>query len=175
MQLNSVLNFVRQCQATAHAIPINTMKKLLSTLCILLLAGALAACTTTQTSTTANTPQAFAIRFTKAYHQGDVETIFKLIHWSDDAKAHPGLEDMLRGKIKIAAHHRKQRTKQQGGISHITTREPSYSNGKKQAEVPVTVQFKNGKKHTKSIHMVWVKNRWMIGGDKEQVSKPKTQ
>lgn len=141
------------------------MKKLLPALSALLMAFALVAC-----SNSGNTPQAAAKQFFEAMSKGDADTVLKLMHMpdmkkevGDDKEKQEAIEDLMRGKMKMMVQEAKKDAEKKGGVAEIITGEPTYTgDDKKQAEVELTMKFKNGEENTTKVQLISTESGWKI-------------
>lgn len=113
------------------------MKRLLAGILTLFLAFSLTAC-----GSGGSSPEKVAERYVELVYKGDADGVMKLIALKSGDKDEPGVEDMLRGKIKSMMAKAQEKADKAGGVKDITVAPANYSEDKKRADVEVTVTFK---------------------------------
>ncbi|MFD1244876.1 DUF4878 domain-containing protein [Paralysiella testudinis] len=113
------------------------MKRLLAGILSLLMAFSLAAC-----GSGGSSPEKVAERYVELVYKGDADGVLKLIVLKPEERDKPGVEDMLRGKIKAMMAKAQEKADKAGGVKDITAAPANYSEDKQRAAVQVTVTFK---------------------------------
>lgn len=133
----------------------------------LLLLSALTGCITVtertaETGEPENTPESVVLRLVEAVQTENAEALLKIVHLPDRKKGKPNTEEIGLEQAKQAVALGRMLMQQQGGVASVITGEPQYSDSRKQAEIAVTIQFRNGGSRTTSRTLVLVNNRWML-------------
>lgn len=135
------------------------MRTLRSTLAVCFLICTLAACAT-------STPNTVAKQYVTAIYAGDVETAYTLFYFPETTTAESGLERTVHDKLQAMANKAKHTAAAQGGVATISTGKPmyddTYSDGKKRAKVPVTIQFNNGESTKTTVTLKSTKKGWLL-------------
>lgn len=111
----------------------------------------------------ANTPEKVAIAYVQSVYQGDIDEVMDRVDMSDINE--PGLEDMMRGKMKAAAADAKKQADDYGGVDSVSVEgEVKYlDENQNRARVLVKVVFNNDKTDSKYVKLIKTeKEGWKV-------------
>lgn len=109
-----------------------------------------------------DSPEDVSRSFLEAVYQNEPEQAFKLIEIPKDAR--PGMEDMVRGKLKGRLAENARKTASLGGLSSIDVAKAEYNPEKTLATTSATVTFKNADapKRQEQLRLVKGEHGWKI-------------
>ncbi|QEY25336.1 DUF4878 domain-containing protein [Neisseria zalophi] len=128
------------------------LSKSLSTLAVMMLV----ACS-------GHSPEDTAKDFTQKSYEGDAEAVIAMIHFPDQEKNKPGVEDMLNGKVKAAVSQQKAYADEYGGIDEISA-DPAVISGENNdaAQVEVHIRFKQGETKDDNVRLIKTDDGWKV-------------
>ncbi|WP_437883759.1 DUF4878 domain-containing protein [Pseudomonas sp. LRF_L74] len=108
-------------------------------------------------------PEAVAKDFLKAAYSNDLDTVLKLINMPDKDK--PGVEDVVRGKLKAALTKSAEQVKALDGIDKIEVADATYNDDKSIASVQATITFNKDGAPPKQerVRLIKVDDAWKVG------------
>ena len=133
------------------------MKKIASLFLIFATVLMLSACS-------ASKPEDVAKEFVEASYKGDADKMLSLIHFPEEEKAKPGVEEMVSGKIKGAAGKAKERAERKGGVKEVTVLESKMDEANGLGMVKIQTTFKNdGSESEKdSVKLIKSDDKWQV-------------
>ena len=126
------------------------LRKILSLFTCSVLAFALTACGS-------KSPEATAEKFITAAYRGDADTVIALTY----IEQVPGMEDMVRGKLKMMVSESQSKANELGGIKKVSAAPAKYSEDKTRADVKVTIIFKKDNfEKNEDLSLVKINDQW---------------
>lgn len=109
-----------------------------------------------------DTPEDVSRSFLEAVYKNEPEQAFKLIEIPKNAR--PGMEDMVRGKLKGQLAENARKTASLGGLASIDVAKAEYNPEKTLATTAATVTFKNADapKRQEQLRLVKGENGWKV-------------
>lgn len=112
------------------------MKKILLYPALTLVALFIVAC-----SGSTDSPEGITKHFVESTYKGDSEALIKTLDLGKDAED-PAVQQMVTGKLGMAAAEAKKQAEANGGISSIDIKDVKYNDDKTRAKVTFIVKFK---------------------------------
>lgn len=112
------------------------MKKILLYPALTLVALFIVAC-----SGSTDSPEGITKHFVESTYKGDSEALIKTLDLGKDAED-PAVQQMVTGKLGMAAAEAKKQAEANGGVSSIDIKDVKYNDDKTRAKVTFIVKFK---------------------------------
>lgn len=112
------------------------MKKILLYPALTLVALFIVAC-----SGSTDSPEGITKHFVESIYKGDSEALIKTLDLGKDAED-PAVQQMVTGKLGMAAAEAKKQAEANGGVSSIDIKDVKYNDDKTRAKVTFIVKFK---------------------------------
>lgn len=112
------------------------MKKILLYPALTLVALFIVAC-----SGSTDSPEGITKHFVESTYKGDSEALIKTLDLGKDAED-PAIQQMVTGKLGMAAAEAKKQAEANGGVSSIDIKDVKYNDDKTRAKVTFIVKFK---------------------------------
>lgn len=109
-----------------------------------------------------DTPEDVSHSFLEAVYKNEPDQAFKLIEIPKNAQ--PGMEDMVRGKLKGRLAENARKTASLGGLASIEVVKAEYNSDKTAATTSATVTFKNADapKRQEQLRLVKGESGWKV-------------
>ena len=90
--------------------------------------------------------------------------MLSLIHFPEEEKAKPGVEEMVSGKIKGAAGKAKERAERKGGVKEVTVLESKMDEANGLGMVKIQTTFKNDGSESEKDNVKLIKSndKWQV-------------
>ncbi|MBR6026180.1 MAG: DUF4878 domain-containing protein [Neisseriaceae bacterium] len=110
-----------------------------------------------------NSPEKIAEKFMRAVYSGDSQTVIDMVYIEEENKNKVGMEEMLRGKLKIMVDDAHDKAQKRGGVKSVKSDKAEYSNNNQQAKVKVHVIFnQNNEEIIEDVKLIKDKKVWKI-------------
>lgn len=110
-----------------------------------------------------NSPEKTAEKFMRAVYSGDAQTVIDMIYIEEENKNKVGMEEMLRGKLKIMVDEAHTKAQKLGGVKSVKAEKATYNNNNQQAKVAVRIVFKQDNKEIiESVKLIKDKKEWKV-------------